>query len=190
MKITSGAFIAFGMEISEFLLLSYTSSLTLAIAGIFKVIKILEIEFHKIYTYYLQYFQEIFQLVLAVVYYDDGDQMSTVNMLGLVMCLSGITCHIVHKFSTSKIIQTIPIISDGGINPTSREQPLQVNYTNYANGNVAKQTMKPKYYSNQHIPLLDSDDAGNTETDDDSQDTQQNASEVIFDILKRRDVHR
>lgn len=36
-KITLGAFIAFAMEISEFLLLSYTSSLTLAISGIFKV---------------------------------------------------------------------------------------------------------------------------------------------------------
>lgn len=34
---TAGAFIAFAMEISEFLLLSYTSSLTLSIAGIFKV---------------------------------------------------------------------------------------------------------------------------------------------------------
>lgn len=36
-KITIGAFIAFAMEISEFMVLSYTSSLTLAIAGIFKV---------------------------------------------------------------------------------------------------------------------------------------------------------
>lgn len=36
--LTCGAFIAFAMEISEFLLLSYTSSLTLAIANIFKVI--------------------------------------------------------------------------------------------------------------------------------------------------------
>lgn len=37
-KITIGAFIAFAMEISEFLVLSYTSSLTLSVAGIFKVI--------------------------------------------------------------------------------------------------------------------------------------------------------
>lgn len=41
LKITCGAFIAFAMEISEFLLLSHTSSLTLAISNIFKV---------KIYT--------------------------------------------------------------------------------------------------------------------------------------------
>lgn len=37
-KITMGAFIAFAMEISEFLVISYTSSLTLSILGIFKVI--------------------------------------------------------------------------------------------------------------------------------------------------------
>lgn len=36
-QVTAGAFLAFAMEISEFLLLSYTSSLTLSIAGIFKV---------------------------------------------------------------------------------------------------------------------------------------------------------
>lgn len=35
--ITIGAILAFAMEVSEFLLLSYTSSLTLSIAGIFKV---------------------------------------------------------------------------------------------------------------------------------------------------------
>lgn len=107
-------------------------------------------------------------------------------MLGLVMCLSGITCHIVHKFSTSKIIQTIPIISDGGATPTSCEQQLQVNYVN---GNVTKQNVKLNYFSNQHTPLLDSEDGEHSESDD-SQDAQQNASEVIFDILKRRDIHR
>lgn len=104
-------------------------------------------------------------------------------MLGLVMCLSGITCHILHKFSTSKIIQSNQIISDGGTTPISREQPLQVNYIN---GNVIKQNMKSNYFSNQHTPLLDSDDAEHSDTED----TQQNASEVIFDILKRRDIHR
>lgn len=36
-KITAGAFLAFAMEVSEFLLLSHTSSLTLSISGIFKV---------------------------------------------------------------------------------------------------------------------------------------------------------
>lgn len=36
-KISGGAFIAFAMELSEFLLLCKTSSLTLSVTGIFKV---------------------------------------------------------------------------------------------------------------------------------------------------------
>lgn len=113
--------------------------------------------------------------------------MSFINMMGLVVCLGGIACHIVHKFSTTKMIQNIPIISDGAmITPTSCEQQLQVNYVN---GNVAKQNMKlNSYFSNQHTPLLDSDDDRNSDSDE-SQEAQ-NASEVIFDVLKRRDMHR
>lgn len=37
LKISIGAFLAFFMEISEFLVLSQTSSLTLSVSGIFKV---------------------------------------------------------------------------------------------------------------------------------------------------------
>lgn len=37
LKISFGAFMAFCMEISEFMVLAKTSSLTLSIAGIFKV---------------------------------------------------------------------------------------------------------------------------------------------------------
>ncbi|XP_031618621.1 solute carrier family 35 member C2 [Contarinia nasturtii] len=163
LKVTCGAFIAFAMEVSEFLLLSYTSSLTLSISGIFK---------------------EIFQLALAVVFY--GDQISTVNMFGLVMCLSGITCHIIHKFFTTTIVKKSPLISVDGVASKSCEQQLQVNYVN---GNVIKQNVKLNYYSNQNTPLLDSDD-NELSGSDDSQNTQQNASEVLFDILKRRDMRR
>lgn len=37
LKLIAGALIAFAMEFSEFLLVTYTSSLTLSIAGVFKV---------------------------------------------------------------------------------------------------------------------------------------------------------
>lgn len=37
LKILTGACLAFVMEVSEFLVVTYTSSLTLAIGGIFKV---------------------------------------------------------------------------------------------------------------------------------------------------------
>ncbi|KAL4717423.1 hypothetical protein ACJJTC_000572 [Scirpophaga incertulas] len=74
LKVSVGATIAFAMEISEFLVVTYTSSLTLSIAGIFK---------------------EMFILVLAVEV--SGDQLSNINMAGLALCLLGIISHIVHK---------------------------------------------------------------------------------------------
>lgn len=117
----------------------------------------------------------------------NGDQMSTINMLGLVMCLGGIACHIIHKFSATKTVQSIPIISDGGpMAPASCEQQqLQVNYVN---GNVVKQNVKLNYFSNQNTPLLDSDAADNSDSDNSREP--QNDSEVIFDVLKRRDMRR
>ena len=62
------------MEMSEYLLLSYTSSLTLSIAGIFK---------------------EIFTLYLAVEF--NGDILSPINFVGLFVCLAGITLHCILK---------------------------------------------------------------------------------------------
>jgi solute carrier family 35 protein C2 len=69
-----GAVLAFLLELSEYLLLSFTSSLTLSIAGIFK---------------------EIFTLFLAFEY--SGDKMSLINFFGLLLCLIGITLHVVQK---------------------------------------------------------------------------------------------
>ena len=69
-----GSILAFCMEFSEFLLLTYTSSLTLSIAGIFK---------------------EVFTLYLAVNY--NGDQMSLLNFFGLIVCLTGIGLHVTIK---------------------------------------------------------------------------------------------
>lgn len=69
-----GSVLAFLMEISEYLLLSYTSSLTLSIAGIIK---------------------EIFTLYLAVNI--NGDEMSLINFIGFVICLTGITLHVILK---------------------------------------------------------------------------------------------
>lgn len=66
-----GSFLAFLMELSEYMLITYTSSLTLSIAGIFK---------------------EVFTLYLAIEYY--GDEMSAINFFGLAVCLSGISLHV------------------------------------------------------------------------------------------------
>ncbi|XP_031552512.1 solute carrier family 35 member C2-like [Actinia tenebrosa] len=69
-----GCFLAFMLSLSEFLLLSHTSSLTLSISGIFK---------------------EVCTLSLATEF--GGDKMNAVNFVGLILCLSGIAVHVVTK---------------------------------------------------------------------------------------------
>lgn len=69
-----GALIAFFLEFSEFLLLASTSSLTLSIAGIFK---------------------EVCTLYLAASV--NGDRMNFVNGIGLIVCLLGISIHVIVK---------------------------------------------------------------------------------------------
>lgn len=77
-QIMIGSFLAFLMEFSEYLLLTFTSSLTLSLAGIFK---------------------EIFTLYLAVNF--NGDQMSLTNFIGLIVCLLGIIIHVMLKVKDS-----------------------------------------------------------------------------------------
>ncbi|XP_033626386.1 solute carrier family 35 member C2-like [Asterias rubens] len=74
-----GAVLGFMLALSEFLLLSRTSSLTLSISGIFK---------------------EICILYLATEY--NGDEMSPINVIGMVVCLAGIALHVVLKAVASK----------------------------------------------------------------------------------------
>jgi len=69
-----GGLIAFLMEVGEFLLLAHTSSLTLSVAGIVK---------------------EVISLTLAVIF--QSNDISVVNMIGLVVCMTGISLHVVRK---------------------------------------------------------------------------------------------
>ncbi|EDO40549.1 predicted protein [Nematostella vectensis] len=71
-----GCFLAFMLSVSEFMLLSHTSSLTLSISGIFK---------------------EVCTLSLATEF--GGDEMNIVNFCGLVLCLTGIAVHVVTNAS-------------------------------------------------------------------------------------------
>ncbi|CAG7734236.1 unnamed protein product [Allacma fusca] len=93
-----GALMAFFMEIAEYLVITYTSSLTFAIAGIFK---------------------EICTLSLAVIL--DGDQMSFINFIGLLTCLTGIICHVAFKFAKSAKELKNPTVSPNHSGPVPRQ---------------------------------------------------------------------
>lgn len=87
-----GGFLALMISISEFLLLSHTSSLTLSIAGIFK---------------------EICILSLATEF--AGDKMTMVNFFGLVLCLCGISVHVVTKATKEAESVKVTEMTNGGI---------------------------------------------------------------------------
>jgi len=70
----AGALLAFMLEMSEFLVVSHSSGLTLSVAGIFK---------------------EVITLLLAARI--NGDSMSSFNAVGLCMCMAGIAIHVVLK---------------------------------------------------------------------------------------------
>ncbi|XP_032897922.1 solute carrier family 35 member C2 [Amblyraja radiata] len=77
--LAGGGFLAFGLCFSEFLLVAKTSSLTLSIAGIFKEVCVLILASHLM-----------------------GDQLTLLNWLGFVMCLSGISLHVALKVTYSE----------------------------------------------------------------------------------------
>ncbi|KAG6456314.1 hypothetical protein O3G_MSEX009674 [Manduca sexta] len=112
LKVSVGATLAFAMEISEFLVVTYTSSLTLSIAGIFK---------------------EMCILVLAVQV--SGDQLSAINAVGLAVCLLGIIGHIVHKLLVIKAVagtvQAIDADDFDAISHTSEESDVDANVVLY-----------------------------------------------------------
>ena len=84
--ISGGGVLAFLMEVAEFMLVTFTSSLTLSMAGIVK---------------------EIISLTLAVVF--QSNEMSVINAIGLVVCLSGITLHVVRKATAVENKEKSPV---------------------------------------------------------------------------------
>ncbi|KAJ8041937.1 Solute carrier family 35 member C2 [Holothuria leucospilota] len=103
-----GACLAFMLALSEYLLVSQTSSLTLAISGIVK---------------------EIFTLCIAINFGSDGDTLSTINILGMVICISGISLHVYMKAREAEKRPVIhrkgedgmPMLENGEANLSSSE---------------------------------------------------------------------
>lgn len=82
--------------------------------------------------------------------------------------MGGIVCHVYHKFTE---LSSSPVDSD-----------LPVGNFDKGHGD-----MEQVVRSGQRIPLLD---FRNSDSEDDSQTENPNSSEVLFDILKRRDSRR
>nr|CAB3266239.1 solute carrier family 35 member C2 [Phallusia mammillata] len=79
LMILVGGILAFLLSVSEYLLLSSTSSLTLSICGIFK---------------------EIATLLLDSTY--NGSKFTAMNWVGFLICISGIGCHVYLKYKHSQ----------------------------------------------------------------------------------------
>jgi len=166
-KISIGAFLAFFMEISEFLVLSQTSSLTLSVSGIFK---------------------EICQLVLAVEI--NGEFLSFYNLIGLMLCLGGIASHVIFKYWTYSNNTHERFDPDSEYQYASDKYDISENIPKQeeefdetkAMGKGSNVTLA--YNVGPKAPLL------NYETDSEENDMDSKSAEVLFDILKRRDETR
>lgn len=121
--------------------------------------------------------QEICQLVLAIEL--DGDQLTSLNVLGLIMCLGGICCHVIHKYyvmTSSEYKENMKADVD-----------TSVSFEKSTNG--VQQVNLSKYRKDQSVPLLQADILDSSDSDESGNDNQ-NGSDVIFDVLKRRDMRR
>lgn len=163
-KISIGAFLAFFMEISEFLVLSQTSSLTLSVSGIFK---------------------EICQLVLAVEI--NGDILSVYNIVGLMLCLGGIASHVINKYWLYSDNEKEAVVEPEGVydmNSPYSGKIISNGETVPTNGT----TVVIKYNAGLKEPLLNYD--SDTDDKDDDNEIDNQSAEILFDILKRRDGTR
>ncbi|XP_070148810.1 solute carrier family 35 member C2-like [Polyergus mexicanus] len=104
--VIAGAILAFSMEVMEFLVVTYTSSLTLSISGVFK---------------------EICTLVLAFAL--KGDQITGLNFIGLLMCLGGIMLHVVQKvlINRKKVVDNLELQSKVISNSAKHEEGTDSN---------------------------------------------------------------
>uniref|UniRef100_A0A0V0G906 Putative solute carrier family 35 member c2 n=1 Tax=Triatoma dimidiata TaxID=72491 RepID=A0A0V0G906_TRIDM len=135
--ITVGSVIALAMELSEYLVISRMSSLTLSVASIFK---------------------EVCTLILAFEW--NGDRMSGLNFVGLLCCLGGIICHVVHKTTkTAKI--------------------------NAGQAEIAASLNKPLL--DEASARFLADVTTSTDEEDDDHGGENSSTEVLFSVLHSRD---
>ncbi|KAJ8687428.1 hypothetical protein QAD02_023222 [Eretmocerus hayati] len=146
-----GAVLAFSMEIAEFLVVTYGSSLTLSIAGIFKEI-----------------------CILVIAYKVRGDKMSGLNFVGLLLCLGGITLHVIQKIMISKQD------SVGGLELQSSSLPsTSAKATEMVDSNLPLIMEKSSSLTN----LLNA----NFSSDEEEEIIKENSRQLLSNIVQRRE---
>jgi len=80
-----GGLLAFSMEVAEFMVVTFASSLTLAIVGVVKEVTI---------------------LILAI--FRNGNEVTPINFFGMVICLCGIFAHIIRKTLATEEKKSVP----------------------------------------------------------------------------------
>lgn len=150
--VNAGAILAFVMEITEFLVVTHTSSLTLSVTGIFK---------------------EICILILAFEW--KGDHISGLNFIGLLLCLGGIILHVIQKIilNRTKAVESLELNDKALVNNSSKKE-------DGIDANLPLLTQK----SSSLINLLTTDFTSDEEEDIKTKD---NSSEVLSNILQRRE---
>lgn len=113
--------------------------------------------------------QEVCTLVLAV---ETGDQMNLINVVGLFFCLGGIIFHVLHKATIASRRSNMDELDEDSFN--SEGDPKQLDNS-----------------SDLRVPLLAESSVifrpGNINSTDESDE---DSSNVLFNILQRRDNPR
>ncbi len=94
-----------------------------------------------------------------------GDELSIANIIGLLLCLGGITSHVLHKY--------LLFIKSSKLNPGDS--------MNTSVRTSVQRTVK-NGVKHQKAPLL--------ESESDSEDIDEKTADIIFDNLKHRDERR
>lgn len=126
-----------------------------------------------------------------------GEQLSVSNLFGLILCLGGITGHVIYKYwkMTDDTGERIDTVDNNNYDMNSQfttklDNTKRVTVNGNANNGLSSTSNGKSVviaYSNQKSPLLDYD---GTDSDDDNDDMDSKSAEVLFDILKRRDERR
>lgn len=133
---TVGGLIAFCMEVAEFLVVTCASSLTLAIIGVFKEVTI---------------------LTLAVII--KGNEITFINLCGMVICLLGIFAHVIRKTIKADEIQN-------AANPKKRFEEMSSSEDDLEFRHEARfNSMRSPIMTKEGLPLLDNDSEDSDEID-------------------------